>query len=782
MTTDGQDVRPAPPELPDAEAEKSALRQQINALELRLAEVEAELVATRSASRPIDVGAALLLAATCLLALVPPVLVFIDRWLMNRQVLDLWRSVWCRSESFCRSAYPAYFLVIFPCLLLCVPLVWLLVRRLPEGWLIRRVAVTVAERYAARKRRTGLGQPVSLRGRGLRHRPDCDASIDAASRPGMGTGGGLRGLSARLGPPGDAGRQDRRWGTALARAGWAQSCWPRSRCCSSWPAAMGNTASYWITAILLLLAAANLWRYRRAIPPIVWIATLALVLYSVNMNAWWLSAIGDEYSFWSYAREIAEKQRLSFIGASLFNGQAVYGAHPYLSSLIQALFMKLFGSDGFGWRISNSCLSAAAVLFFYLFARTFVTRRTALMAALFLAISHYIMSFGKIGYNNLQALFAETLVLAAAAWAVRTRRLLAFALLGAGLGFCFYVYPAALYVLPLPVLLLLFYVPPVSRAAIGRWAVTAISAIILVIPLLAQPGYWQAKIAGTLFYNPEITQTALGIAAHFSRNFLYAALSHLYAPHETHFVVVSYVDPLTAALAWIGIACFLWLAVRERFAAFFVIGFAALLFLVGASHDRQFPTATRMFLLLPWYALFAAAGLTWLLSGLQSVGLARGRGRGLVVLVFIVVLGLNLYQAYPLARDRMGGLQSLETLFLRTVQRAQRDEAVAPKTYVFVTDPSWSSIGIQMIPEVYPVRAKITEVVISDPSLPESAIPLIADRNALVIIKPWLDPSWQEALAAPLSALGKVPCPIHTTNGDVRFTLWHAPENGWLCQ
>ncbi len=150
--------------------------------------------------------------------------------------------------------------------------------------------------------------------------------------------------------------------------------------------------------------------------------------------------------------------------------------------------------------------------------------------------------------------------------------------------------------------------------------------------------------------------------------------------------------------------------------------------------------------------------------------------------MFIVALGLNLYQAYPLARDRMAGLQSLETLFLRTVQLAQRDEGSAPKTYVFVTDPSWSSVGIRMIPEIYPVRAKIAEVVISDPSLPESAIPLIADRNALVIIKPWLDLAWQAALDPPLRALGKAPCPIRATNGDVRFTLWHAPENEWLCQ
>ena len=782
MTADGRDTNPLLPKPPETEAEKEVLRRQISALELRLAQVETELQAARAGGNPrADVRQTLLLVSVCLLVAIPPALVFLDRWLLDRRILDLFQNGWRRVPVLSQTAYPPYFLIIFPCLLLSVPLVWRLMRGLPEGWLLRPLSsppgepplsVGTRQTWISRLLFVAAGVGIALiayRAVLLHHVPGWELALVYAVY--------LLAWFLRESSIAQVSKAvRRRWGplTAILLAQAALLLVLASR--------YGQYRFHWITAVLLLLAAANLWRYRRVIHPIVWIATLALALYAANMNAWWLSAIGDEYSFWTYAREITEKQSLSFIGASLFNGQAVYGAHPYLSSLIQATFMKLFGSDGFGWRISNSCLSAAAVIFLYLFARTFVTRRTALMAALFLAISHYVMSFGKIGYNNLQALFAETLVLAAAAWAVRTRRPLAFALLGAAMGFCFYVYPAALYVVPLPLLLLLLYLPPVSRAAIGRWGVMLLSAFILIIPLLAQPGYWQAKIAGTLLYSPEITRTALGAATHFGTNFLYAALSHLYAPHETHFVAVAYLDPLTAAFTWIGLACLLRLVLRERFAAFSLISFAVLLFLVGASHDRQFPTATRMFLLLPWYALFAAAGLKWLLAELRSIGLMHGEGRGLVALVFLVALGLNLYQAYPLARDRMAGLQSLETLFLRTVQRAQNEAPGDPRTYLFVTDPSWSSIGIQQIPDIYPVRARIADVVIQDPSLPESSLPLIADRNALVIIKPWLDPAWQSALEAPLRELGKLPCPIHTTTGDVRFTLWHAPELGWLCQ
>jgi hypothetical protein len=309
-----------------------------------------------------------------------------------------------------------------------------------------------------------------------------------------------------------------------------------------------------------------------------------------------------------------------------------------------------------------------------------------------------------------------------------------------------------------------------------------VSLALLVFPLLLQPDYWKIKIAGTFFYSPQLAQTPTNLLGHVARNLLYAFFSFVYTPEEGHFVAVSYVDPLTAALVWIGFACALKLLPRERFAAFLMIGFAALLLLVGASHDRQFPPDTRMFLLLPWFTLFAGLGLTWVLDRVGELGMFRVRATPVVTLVMVIALGLNLYQAYPLARDRMAGFQSLETLFFRLVQRAQRDENQSPKTYVFVTDPSWSSVGIQQLPLVYPVRAKFAEVVITDRALPESAKPIIANPTALVIIKPWLDQAWQKVLEAPLRSLGKVPCPIRTTTGDVRFTLWHSPGLEWLCQ
>src|SRR5207253_169536 len=114
---------------------------------------------------------------------------------------------------------------------------------------------------------------------------------------------------------------------------------------------------------------------------------------------------------------------------------------------------------------------------------------------------HYIMSFGKIGYNNLQALFAMALALWASCWAIRSRRPIALVSAGMATAFCCYVYPAATYVIPLAVLVLLIYDPPVSKASIARLGIVLATMSLFIAPLLLQFQYWATKIAGT-YLNP----------------------------------------------------------------------------------------------------------------------------------------------------------------------------------------------------------------------------------------------------------------------------------------
>lgn len=553
-----------------------------------------------------------------------------------------------------------------------------------------------------------------------------------------------------------------------------------------------STNSTWETnrasIYLFLLALINLLRYFRRIPTIYWVVNLALALFTVQINSWAYSVVGDEYIFFERGQEIATQYNISLVVQNLFNGKLVYGAHPFVSSLIQGISMKLFGVDSFGWRFSSLYLSAIGIGFFYIFYKTFLPNRTAIIAAFLLASSSYLMSFGKIGYNNLQAFFALSLVLACCSWAIRSGRQLAFAALGLSMGFCLYVYPAAIYAIAPAVLLLLFYFTPVSRERLIGWGIVLISFSILFVPLLLQPDYWQAKLPGLWLNNPEITDNLYDTVFHVLSNLLLSLVSFLYIVEETHFVVVGYMDPLSAALTVLGFALTIKRIRQERFTAFLALSFFVMLFLVGVSHDRLFPPTTRMFMLLPWFAVFAAMGLVWLVEKIENIRFVSIRPSTLTNLLLVVIMGLNLYQAYPLSRQRSNGLQHIEVLFIRLVQERLVDYdpfSTKPKTFVFITNPDWGIDGILLQGRVYnypATRLNLERLIVENPSLPTSELDRLQDLDTLVILQPDFDQEWQDALATQLLELGKEPCPVYEyTNNSVRFTMYLSPDRRAIC-
>ena len=765
--------------------DESGLKQRITELEDRVAELEAELSRKPPFFRkPLDwrgmLKPLLLLVGTLLLAWLPAFFVVQSRWLGNQAYEQFFQNYWCKFGFLCRSAFPAYFLVIFPGL---IGLPILIALQKNGGQLFSNLLpsqqgehepgnLSQSQVRAGRLCLWGSCAVLLILGLAslLSHKlPDgCFALAFLVYLLGWFL------VEIPLQPLKEAWRQNWSWLVSLLLV---------FTCLVLLLASLYAVPEFqWIYVILLLLALVVLRQNHRKVRPIGWIIALALILYSINTNAWWLSAIGDEYSFFVQARVILQEQNLSRISEQLFIGQVVNGTHPYFSSLIQAFFMRLFGINGFAWRFSNAFLCAAAVAFFYKFFKLLVPERAALIASFFLAASHYVMSFGKIGYNNLQSLFGMSLVLATAAWGIRTKRSIAFTLLGAALGLCFYLYPASLYIVPLPFLLFLFYHPPTSKKALFHWGLVVGSLFILVFPLLLQPEFWETKVSGTFFNNPQLVQSIPVLVKHVAKNFFYAFFSFLYITSEGHFVTASYVDPLTALLVCIGLAYLITRLFRERASRFLLLSLVILVLLVGASHDRDFPPNTRMFLLLPWWMLFASLGLTWLLERLQGLGLTPTYWKSIVAGAILTVIALNVYQANTLDRDRMAGLQNLENLFLRIVQSAQKDEDKFPKTYLFITDPSWTSKGIELITRTYPVQAQITEVVIKGDDLSEPAKGLIYQRSSLVIIKPWLDPQLMAYYEKSLRELGKSPCDIKATNGDKRFVLWYSPETAWLCR
>jgi hypothetical protein len=781
---------PAPLSTDDSVAgdETTILKRQLQEMQARISTLEAEL--THLQQRPFDWKKKWpLLALTVAvigLAAIPSALVVQHRWLNDERWVNYFSpGLWCKVDFLCHSALPSYFVVIFACFAgLLLLLFWQ-----KTNLAIILDSIGQAEAPVVSKSEIGGRQAwvsryllavavigfawVVLRSWPQKELPGWDLILVALAY--------LLGWLLREVP--------------LARVlnAWRQNFDFILAVLLSHFSLLAALASYysapqylWAGLLILVLTTGNLLRYFRRIKPIFWVVSLALVLSTLHISGWWTSVVGDDYSLHDLARNLAERRSLISLGDTLFSARGDYDKVPLFASYVQAFFVRFLGHDSFGWRFGSLYLCAMGAGLFYLFLKTFVTKRVALIASVFLAASHYVMSFGKIGYTNLQALFALSLNLCVAAWAVRSKRPLAFAALGAALAFCFYSYPGALYVLPYPLLLLLFYDPPRSRAALGRWGLMLSVLGILIYPLFLQPLYWEAKGGGTIFNRPDLVQSASIVIQHFATNILYAAFSFLYAPQETHFVAASFVDPLTGALAAIGLLGLLKQSWRRRFAAFFLIGFVGMLVSAGASHDREFPPVTRMFLILPWLALFAAWGLVWIEEQLKKLELFSPRLIPTLAPVMLVAMtGLNLYQAYDLSYHRFGGNVQIEQLFMRIAQKAYQLEPDTRMNYVVILDASWSIGGLIKFQEVYPLyleKARLSQIQVDGPALPEQSKPLLTDRNTLILILPWLDKGWQQGLEAPLRELGKEPCAIYTPAGEPRFTLYHASDLGGVCQ
>jgi hypothetical protein len=763
--------------------ENASMRRRIDELERRLATLETErgsssgvmLKPSNEIWKP-----ALLVIGTLFLAIVPSAWVVWHRWLDHENFPETLRRWWDDSQTLRLLSLPPYFLVIFACAIGVLLLVWLN-REGPwvsfsnlEAAGTQAPEAVISQKQARISRVVLVFSILLLIGLML-------LAIFTHSIPGLGYAIAL--LLFLLG-----------WALREISPEQIKALWERNKgliialVLTHLALIALLTAVYtpdlsqssWIFGLLLIMALINLLPYFRKVHPIFWVISLALVLFTININAWWFAIIGDEYSFFDGARLFVGGQPFSTISSHLFNGLAVDGTHPYMSSVIQFIFMKFLGYDNFGWRFSNLYLSAISIVLLYYFFKTFIPKRIALLASFFMMTSHYLMTFGKIGYNNLQSLFALALVLAATAWVFKSRRLLAYVCLGFAMGFCLYVYPAAIYAVPLPILFLLIHDFPKSKVVIRRWMLMLDTFFLLIFPLLLQPGYWHAKVPGTFFYNPEVTRSTATIVKHYTTNLVYAFFSFLYNPEESHFLVYSDVDPLSAVFIFIGLAYLIKLAFKSRFLAFCLAAYGLFIFLVGASHDRLYPPNTRMFLLLPWWILFAAVGVTWLMWQIKNLFKSQVSMAPFLSLILVAIVGINLYQSNPLVYKRWGPGHNIDYLYLRIATKAHKIEDAYPTNFVFVTDGSWGTSGPKNLQRVYGIPSSPTQlldVVVDGPVFPDSSKYLLADPKSLIIFHPQLSTDWQSGLGVELQNMGKSVCDIKTNDGQTRFQMWYSGDD-----
>jgi Dolichyl-phosphate-mannose-protein mannosyltransferase len=738
-----------------------------------------------------------LLVIVLLLASVGPVLIMLERWFQLPDFRDIMRPQWCSMEFLCKTVLPSWFVVIIPCFLLALILLL---------WLNKRHAIPFLSNIQPPKESETINLP-AWQGRASRIL-ETTAFIAAA---------GIFLLAALI----------NRAPTmefpfivlvyllsVLLKAVDFSKLTSLPQRLPNWLAPFllnhislilfmrslnGHPEAALASGLMLALSLGLLYPHRRQLPAVLWVINLAVFLYTLLLQSWRFGIIGDEYIFYHYGRIMLNEHGLKHILDHILSARTViYSKFLYLSVLPHALFMRLFGDDNFGWRFANIYLAILAIPFFYGFIKTFWKRRTALITAFLFATSQYLIVFSRIGYNNVQSLLGMAVVLWLAGKAVTTGKDLYYSLLGMGLGLCLYIYPAVLGVMPLPILLLLFYNPPWrSRRTFGQWMLLIAGFSLLFLPLIFEPDYWQQKM-----YESAMETAGVSPRFHLFSNLLYSLFSFLYTPEESHYVVSSFLAPLSGMLVTIGLGWALWRARRENFMRFVLTGLVFLFFSLGASRSRALPSVTHMFLILPWWFLFTTLGIEWLLQIMKKTRSKQFIKRSALVILLLITT-MNMIHAFSISPKRSERYHSLEALHMRFVQdQSGRDDLGNQGKFLFITDEKWNIYGFNSFRDAYhlpPAQAQLIRVALYDEPfypieerivLPEPpivdeeeerahleleawALELAMLPDTVVIVQPWLTDYEHQAIALLLSETGKQSCPIKPTPvKEASFTMW----------
>jgi hypothetical protein len=331
---------------------------------------------------------------------------------------------------------------------------------------------------------------------------------------------------------------------------------------------------------------------------------------------------------------------------------------------------------------------------------------------------------------------------------------------------------------------LIIYLPPFSKQNIRFWVMIIIPLWVCIFPLLLQMDYWQSKLSGTIFNTPSLIEAFQNLIIHFASNIIFAFYSFLYIPEQSHYVFSSYADPLTGMLILIGMAAFLSNFLRQKFVAFWIISFAIVVFLVGSSHDQTYPLTTRMFLLLPFFAFFAAVGLSWLQIKLREVsGNKRFPKISTRILIILVIL-LNTYQAYVKSPEFYKG--QFESSYLSTIENIEKKYTDDPKTFLLLTSEEWGIYASQALQEVYGIPREWDRIIELDAGQLNGSTKtteLIRQGTTFVIIRPGNDSPLQKTVEEQISALGEKLCPItDRPGGNLLFDLWYPEGFDYACK
>jgi hypothetical protein len=207
------------------------------------------------------------------------------------------------------------------------------------------------------------------------------------------------------------------------------------------------------------------------------IAVFVVLAFQISQipNSMW----GDEGAFFVNARDVAH----GVTAPDLF-GLGTYN-EPALTTIFQSWWISLLGANITAWRLSSVIAAWLAAIPLYFLARDTLGKRTAWITLAFYAVSPWMLTYARMGYDAAQALLPVVLALALTWLAVRRDSRFYIFLAGGAAGFSFFAPATARMVIVLVPLWLIWMW--VTRRAAGKTIGRQLAAGMLGFVVVAAP-------------------------------------------------------------------------------------------------------------------------------------------------------------------------------------------------------------------------------------------------------------------------------------------------------
>ena len=340
--------------------------------------------------------------------------------------------------------------------------------------------------------------------------------------------------------------------------------------------------------------------------------TILLVLFSFfvlflnifDYKSWKYSFIGDEWFFYNFAKDIINGK----VNLNLFSEQGVYGYHPVLSSIWQAIIMFFTDKGLFGWKLSSALIIPLCVIPFYLWNKMVFNSTVAVIATVAFALSGAMLAFSHIGYNNIQTIFFYVTVLCFFEIALSKKSNFYLSLTSLMLGLGFYTF----YSSRLMIFIIIFYIilhPQRKNFKISNYLFSLLFYLILVSPIILNGDFLNHILRQTAFGGSEIKNPSER-PAYFFMNFIYSFFAFLTKYKNSHYMIDGLMDIFSAIGILSGL---IWSAVsfkNDWRARFLLITYFFLILTIGALHQYHYPVNTRLMFLVPLLATIAGVGFS----------------------------------------------------------------------------------------------------------------------------------------------------------------------------